>query len=65
MPSPVKIKLVHLTANGEKLELETFAEADSLDDAVTLATARFRDILTCLDATSLTLDTVKVERHTP
>ncbi|MFN3579608.1 MAG: hypothetical protein ACK4VV_03950 [Pseudomonas sp.] len=59
----LKIKLAHMTANGEKLELETYAEGDSFDDAIAAARARFADILSGIDAQSLSIDKIKVEHY--
>lgn len=63
MNQTLKIKLAHVTSNGEKLELETFAEADSFDDAIAAARARFAEILTSVDANTLSIDKIKVEHY--
>ena len=63
MNQTLKIKLAYMTANGEKLELETYAEADSFDDAIAAARTRFAEILASTDAGSLTIEKIKVEHY--
>jgi hypothetical protein len=63
MSQALKIKLAHMTGNGEKLELETYVEADSFDDAIASARTRFAEILTSVDAQELSIDKIKVEHY--
>lgn len=62
MKQSYKTKLAHMLDNGDKLELEAWVDATSHDDAVALATARFKTVVGELaTASTIDIDKTKVE----
>lgn len=58
MKQSYKAKLAHILDNGDKLELETFVDAQGHDEAVGLAAARLREVVRELAG----LDTIGIDK---
>jgi len=62
MTQSYKTKLAHILENGDKLELEAWVDATSHNEAVALATTRFKLIVSELAAANaIEIDKTKVE----
>lgn len=62
MKQTFKTKLAHMCDNGDKIELETFVEAEGHDAAFQMAQARFNEIVRELSQHgSIAIDKTKVE----
>lgn len=57
-----KTKLAHMLDNGDKIEFESFVEADSHDAAFETAQSRFSDVVRALSQRgSIEIDKSKIE----
>lgn len=62
MKQSYKTKLAHMLDNGDKLELEAWVDAATHNEAVELATARFKAVVSELAAAgTIEIDKTKVE----
>jgi hypothetical protein len=65
MTQTYKLKLAHISDDGDKLELHTFVDAPNYDGAFELAKARFQTLLTELSQQpAFDIDQCKIELGT-
>lgn len=56
-----KVKITHLLDNGDKLEYETYLDADSSDEALSKATSQMQTMIESLHGQTFSIDKFKIE----